>query len=92
MNSARTQSILSLADQSEPVSAIADACRVSPGYVYGVLRTYRPNRTRKPRTRTSEKRKLILGLLARGHLAPRVAVLAQVSNAYVYRLQSEGAS
>lgn len=92
MNSARIQSILSLHDGGHSVAIIAADAEVSPGYVYGVLRQHRPARSRKPRTRTSEKRKLILGLLARGHLAPRVAVLAQVSAAYVYRLQSEGAS
>jgi len=81
--------ILTRSDRNETVAAIAMACGVSPGYVYGILREHRPNRPRHPRTRTSKKRKLILGLLAKGHQAPRVAFLAQVSAAYVYRLQDE---
>ncbi len=71
------------------VATIAKAEKVSIGYVYGVLREHRTNRQRKPRTRTSEKRRLILGLLAKGYAAPRVAFLAACSNAYVYKLIDE---
>lgn len=81
-----TQSILKRHDDGEPVQVIAAAEQVSFGYVYGVLREHRPERARKPRTRTSERRKLILGLLAGGIKAPRVAFLAKCSPAYVYAL------
>lgn len=67
-------------------NAIAADEGVSFGYVYGVLREHRPGRPRKPRTRTSEKRKLILGLLASGIAARRVAFLAECTPAYVYAL------
>jgi hypothetical protein len=81
--------ILTHADRGESVATIAAALSVSPGFVYGVLRAHRPDRPRQPRTRTSKKRQLILGLLARGHQAPRVAFLAGCSAAYVYRLLGE---
>lgn len=81
--------ILKRHDRGEPVAAIAAAESVSFGYVYGVLRQHRPARARQPRTRTSEKRKLILGLLAGGIAAPRVAFLASCSAAYVYKLIQE---
>jgi hypothetical protein len=90
MNPARTQSILKRHDHGDSVSTIAAAESVSFGYVYSTLRQHRPKRPRQRRTRTSEKRKLILGLLAGGIAAPRVAFLASVTPAYVYRLQSEG--
>lgn len=76
-------------DRGEDVETIRRAEGVSMGYVYSVLREHRPNRERKPRTRTSQKRKLILGLLVRGHQPARVAVLAQCTPAYVYRLLDE---
>lgn len=79
-------SILSLSDAGQSVAAVSRAVSVSPGYVYGVLREHRPDRQRKPRERTSAKRRLILGLLAQGVQPPRVAFLAQVSPAYVYIL------
>lgn len=80
------ETILSLSDQGESVAAIAAASNVSPGQVYTALRRYRPNRQRKPRTRTSEKRRLILGLLAQRVEPPRVAFLARCSASYVYQL------
>lgn len=83
------QSILNRHDRGEDVAAIAAAENVSFGYVYSTLRTHRPHRLRQPRTRTSKKRKLILGLLDKGILPPRVAFLAQCSAAYVYKLLSE---
>ncbi|KRQ11913.1 hypothetical protein AOQ73_05760 [Bradyrhizobium pachyrhizi] len=83
-------SILARNDAGESdVAKIAKAEGKSIGYVYGVLREHRPQRVRKPRKRTSEKRQLILGLLAMGHQAPRVAVLAQCTPAYVYKLMGE---
>lgn len=88
MNSLASK-ILARHDAKQSVQQIATTCQVSFGYVYGILREHRPKRARQPRTRTSEKRKLILGLLAGGIKAPRVAFLASCSAAYVYRLASE---
>lgn len=84
-----TPEILSRHDRGEDVATISRAVAKSFGFVYAVLREHRPDRARKPRTRTSEKRRLIVGLLARGIKAPRVAFLARCSNAYVYRLSDE---
>lgn len=84
-----TQAILERHDRGELVQQIADAESVSFGYVYAALRRHRPKRPRQPRTRTSERRKLILGLLAKGIRPPRVAFLASCSNAYIYKLASE---
>jgi hypothetical protein len=80
------EAILSRHDAGEHVSAIAAACQVSPGHVYCVLRKHRPERQRKPRERTSERRRFILGLLEQDIKPRRVAFLAQVSPAYVYAL------
>jgi hypothetical protein len=66
------------------VIAAAEGCGF--GYVYSVLREHRPKRPRQPRTRTSEKRKLILGLLATGFAARQVAKMTKCSPAYVYAL------
>lgn len=85
-------SILRRHDRGETVAEIQTTEDVSFGYVYGVLREHRPQRKRQPRTRTSETRKLILGLLARGIKPRRVAFLAQCSPAYVYKLQDEEAA
>jgi hypothetical protein len=84
------QAILERHDRGELVSAISHAESVGFGYVYSTLRRYRPNRPRAPRTRTSQRRKLILGLLAQGIAPPRVAFLAECTPAYVYKLQQEG--
>lgn len=84
--------ILKRHDASESVAAIVAAESVSFGHVYSVLRQHRPARQRQPRTRTSEKRKLILGLLAGGIAPPRVAFLAECTPTYVYKLQCEGAT
>lgn len=81
-----TKSILARHDANESVAQIAAAESVSFGYVYSELRRHRPDRGRQPRTRTSERRKLILGLLSKGIKPPRVAFLAQCSPAYVYAL------
>lgn len=80
--------ILTLHDKGTPVAAIATAAGVSPGYVYGILRSERPDRARSPRTRTSKKRQMIVGLLAR-HSVARVAFLCDCSHAYVYKIQNE---
>jgi hypothetical protein len=88
------QSILARHDRGETVEQIRLAEGKGFGYVYSVLREHRPGRERQPRTRTSERRKLILGLLSRGIKPPRVAFLAQCSPAYVYKLiqEEEGAA
>lgn len=83
------QRILARHDAGEDVATIRAGENVSFGFVYSTLRQHRPNRPRQPRTRTSEKRKLILGLLANGIKAPRVAFLAECSNAYIYKLLDE---
>jgi hypothetical protein len=81
--------ILARHDADEYADAIAAAEEVSPGYVYGVLREHRPDRTRKPRTRKSEKRRMILGLAAQGIKSPRIAFLCRCTPAYVYKILSE---
>lgn len=81
--------ILTRHDKGQFVPMIAKALDVSPGYVYGVLREHRPKRARKPRTRTSEKRTLVLGLHAQKIPVGRIAFLAQCSRAYVYRIVDE---
>jgi len=82
--------ILAWNDKGQPVATIAKALDVSPGYVYGKLREHRPDRARKPRTRTSAKRILVLGLHAQKIPVGRIAFLAQCSRAYVYRIITEG--
>lgn len=80
------ETILSQHDSGRSVAQIAADTGRSPGYVYMVLREHRPDRQRKPRTRTSEKRRLILGLLAQEVEPTRAAFLARVSASYVYQL------
>jgi hypothetical protein len=84
-----TEAILKRHDRGENVATISAGEDVGFGYVYSVLREHRPDRARQPRTRTSKKRKLILGLLDKGILPPRVAFLAECSPAYVYKLIQE---
>jgi hypothetical protein len=86
------ESILKRHDNGEHVAVIATAENVSIGYVYGVLRKHRPDRQRKPRERTSERRRFILGLLAQDIRPRRVAFLAQVTPAYVYGLMKQEGS
>lgn len=83
------ESILARHDRGEDVATIAAAESVGFGYVYSTLREHRPDRPRQPRTRTSEKRKLILGLLASKIAPPRVAFLAECTPSYVYKLIQE---
>jgi hypothetical protein len=83
------KAILKRHDRGETVEQIRQAEGVGFGYVYSVLREHRPERRRQPRTRTSEKRKLILGLLASNIKPPRVAFLAECSPAYVYALMKQ---
>lgn len=83
--------ILELHDAGHYPDAIAGAANVSLGYVHGVLRRERPNRTRKPRPRNSPLRAKILGLRAAGITAKRVAELLanECSRTYVYRVLQE---
>jgi len=83
------KTILSLHDRGAKVAAIAAAEGVTQGHVYAILREHRPDRPREARTRTGAKRRLVLGLLAKGYQPPRVAFLARCSAAYVYRLAEE---
>lgn len=83
------EAILARHDGGEHVADIAALEGVSPGYVYGVLREHRPGRKRKPRERTSELRRFILGLLAQDIKPPRVAFLSECTPAYVYKLIDE---
>jgi hypothetical protein len=84
------ENILARHDAGElDVAKIAADEGVSIGYAYTALRENRPGRKRKPRERTSEKRRLILGLLAQQIAPPRVAFLAQCTPAYVYKLIAE---
>jgi hypothetical protein len=84
-----TPQILALADAGTPVAAISHTLELSPSTVYATLRTHRPDRTRSPRTRTSPKRAMVLGLLAAGIPAPRVALLAGVTRQWVHALKKE---
>lgn len=85
-----TASILARHDNGETVEQIRIGEGCGFGYVYSVLREHRPDRGRQPRTRTSKKRKLIIGLLATRKIsAARIAFLAKCSPAYVYRLSDE---
>lgn len=84
-----TEAILKRHDEGEHVAEIATAESVSIGHVYGTLRKHRPERERKPRERTSERRRFILGLLAQDIRPRRVAFLAQVTPAYVYQLMDQ---
>lgn len=79
-------------DGERNVAVIATAQDVSIGYVYSTLREYRPDRQRKPRTRTSERRRFILGLLAQEIAPRRAAFLAEVSPSYVYQLIDQEAT
>jgi hypothetical protein len=86
-------SILFLLDQGLTPAQIAAALGLKVGKVYAVLRKERPGRTRAPRSRTSAKRALVIALAQAGVGATRIAVLCEVSRAYVYRiLQEEGAT
>jgi hypothetical protein len=85
----RTPTILAHHDAGLSAQQIALACSVSAGYVYGILRAHRKGRTRKARTRTSEKRTLALGLHGQGIAPVRIAFLCGVSPAYIYRILGE---
>lgn len=88
MNPSHSQ-ILAFYDAAPDAAAVASALSVSVGTVYAVLREHRPDRQRKPRPRTSDKRRLILGLVSRGHKVARVAELAGCSRTFVYRILAE---
>lgn len=81
-----TAAILSLSDQGQHPAAIVAATGAKPGKVYSVLREYRPQRTRKPRVCTSDVPQKVRGLLSLGYKPPRIALVLDVSRAYVYRI------
>lgn len=78
--------ILTLSDAGKHPDEIAAALTLSPSTVYTVLRTQRPDRKRKPRAVTSELPCRIRWLAGRGHKPARIAVMLQVSRAYIYRV------
>ena len=88
----RKADILTRSDAGEHPAAIAAALSVTPGYIYGILRTERPRRPRKAREKKSELRRMIVGLRAAGIPPVRVAFLLQHSctRAWVYKILSEG--
>lgn len=81
--------ILSLHDAGSDVATISRDIQRSTGYVYGVLRRERPNRTRKARTATSDTPRMVRGLAAQGIVVERIAVLCGCSKQYVYRILAE---
>jgi hypothetical protein len=81
--------ILSLCDAGETPAAIAAALSLPPGRVYAILRRERPNRTRAPRSPTSDKPRMMRGLAAAGIAPKRIAVLLEVAPAYVYRVLAQ---
>lgn len=83
--------ILHAADAQVPVATIATRLAVSESTVYALLRTHRPARKRNSRRRTSAKRPMVLGLLAAGIPPVRVALLAQVTRAWVHALVKDEA-
>lgn len=84
-----TDAILELADANVPVRDIVARTGASESTVYAALRVHRPTRSRSPRRRTSPKRDMVLGLLAAGIPAPRVALLAGVTRQWVHVLKRE---
>lgn len=78
-----------LHDAGLSAKQIAARLDVSLSTVYNQLRAERPNRPRKPRERSSEKRAMVLGLHAAGVAPMRIAFLQQVSKQYVYRVLAE---
>lgn len=86
MTSTTTQRILALVDAGETdAAAIAKALTCSPGYVYRVLRSERPDRERKPHRRWSNMPEQIRALFKVNKDAARTAKLLKCSTAYVYR-------
>jgi hypothetical protein len=82
--------IVARSDSGEQPDAIAVAVGLRPGRVYAVLREHRPDRQRKPRTRTSAVPDKVRGLASTGMLPARIAMLLGVKRQYVYKILSEG--
>lgn len=78
--------ILTRADRGEPVTKIADALSLSPGYIYGVLRAERPKRQRKARETTSDMPRMIRGLQRAGLKPARIAVVLGITRQYVSKV------
>ena len=81
--------ILDLLDAGTSPVDIVRLTDLSRTYVYAVLRKHRPARARAPRTRTSERVPMIIGLRSRGRGVGRIAELCECSQAYVYRVLAE---
>lgn len=77
--------VLELADSDKPVAEIAADVKLTQGRVYAVLREHRPDRKRSPRPCTSDLPAKIKILFAEKIKPARIAVLLDVSRAYVYR-------
>ena len=77
--------IVTLDEQRVSVADIAKRTQLSVGRVYSVLRVERPERKRSPRPRTSDLPAKIKALAAQEIKPARIALLLNVSRAYVYR-------
>ena len=82
--------ILALSDAGHAPADIASRLDVPISTVYSILRRHRPDRPRKPRRRTSDLPYKIRTLASRGIAPQRIAVLMEVSRAYVYRVLRPG--
>lgn len=78
--------ILALSDAGHAPDAIASRLGVPISTVYSILRRHRPDRPRKMRRRTSDMPYKICALAARGIAPQRIAILMEVSRAYVYKV------
>lgn len=79
--------LLALADAGHPVSAIAQRFGIPAGRVYSTLRTHRPNRTRSPRTPTSDVPAKVRALRAGGASVGRCVELLCVTRQYVWKCE-----
>lgn len=89
MTSPTALQIIKLSDAQKHPDEIAARLNVSISHVHTVLRRERPDRPRKPRTRTSDLRRMIIGLHQQGFKPPRIAFALKCSKAYVYRILNE---
>jgi DNA invertase Pin-like site-specific DNA recombinase len=89
MARADIETILRLSDSGMPVAAIAEAAQLTQRRVYAILRENRPNRSRTPRKRTSDKPREILGLYERNINPAQIALVLGVTRSYVYRVLGE---
>lgn len=81
--------ILTAYDAGTSVAKTAAIHNVAVGTVYGVLRRHRPDRPRRKRSFHSEKRAMILGLLAQGIKPARVAFLTGCTRQWVHMVHRD---